>query len=107
MPPQGINPGDQRIEFRGVDLVLQPGDLITQFAQVITRRLSTLPVSLQPAVKPNGLHETTGGPTRGPFGLVWVHWTKSYPGPRFAASYRVQSFPSNGLPALTKKISPD
>jgi hypothetical protein len=35
MPPQGINPGDQRIEFSGVDFVLQPGDLITQFVQVM------------------------------------------------------------------------
>ena len=81
LPPERVDPGDQRIEFPGVDFVLKPGDLITQFAQVLNDVFRLVPVSLQRAVSRNGLHETTDGPARGPFGLVWVRWTKSYPRP--------------------------
>lgn len=35
MPLQCVDPGDQRIEFPGVDFVLKPRDLITHIAQVV------------------------------------------------------------------------
>jgi hypothetical protein len=37
LPPERVDPGDQQIEFPGVDFVLQPGDLIMQILKVVFR----------------------------------------------------------------------